>query len=179
MGQRAVARLTEDPLNYISNFIDVGNAATISQARFHLDEIEPEMLRCKNFFRPSPSLRIKATGEISLCPLIESAEGYGNVHAGRFVDSLNTLDRAIVYDLHASRSIGDYLPYMDRTIFGERLDHICSARTIITMIARRMIERSVSGDDPTAVRAINEEVARLTGHMPADGPTATGIRRPR
>jgi sulfatase maturation enzyme AslB (radical SAM superfamily) len=174
-----IQALLADEANYASNFIDVGNAVELKQSRIHIDQIPPELLRCKNFFRPHPSLRIQASGDLSLCPLIDSGVGYGNVHHEGLLHALNHLQERFVFKLHAERKIEDYLGYLDRTIFGEHVDHICSLRTIVTMLAKAIDERGVDRSDAAALRDINLEVARKAGWLPANGPVALGRPRPK
>jgi pyruvate-formate lyase-activating enzyme len=173
-----IARLQRDPCNYISNFIDTGNAVQLRRGRQDLERWPDDLLRCKNFFRPHPSLRVQATGEISLCPLVDAGEGYGNLRTRSFLEILNTLQDAFPFRLHAERRIADYKRFLDPELFGGRFDHICALRTILAMIARRMEERGVSPEDLASIRAINEEVARKAGYLPASGKTSNGTRLP-
>lgn len=46
------------------------------------------------------------------------------------------------------------------------------------MIARRTEERGVSPEDLASIRAINEEVARKAGYLPASGKISNGTRLP-
>ncbi len=173
-----IERLQGDPHNYLSHLVDTGNAVQLrrkedASARWRDDE-----LRCKNFFRPHPSLRIQATGEVSLCPLIDAGEGYGNVHQRGLLAVMNGMQDAFVYRLHAEKKLGDYRKFLDPELFGGRFEHLCALRTVLTMVARRMHERGVSGEDAEAIRAINVEVARRAGYLPPEGRTGNGTRRP-
>jgi len=62
--ESAVVGLLVDDANYLSHFVDVGTAAgkwaSGSEPRVFTDE----ELCSRNFFRPSPSLRVKASGEV-------------------------------------------------------------------------------------------------------------------
>jgi pyruvate-formate lyase-activating enzyme len=162
----AVQRLVQDESNYVSNFIDVGGGVKLRRSRGDVTQFSGEELRCKNFFRPSPTLRIKATGEIALCPLIEGGDGYGNVHERDVVELLNHMQDAFVYKLHAERRVGEHLRFVDPEIFGGSIGHACSVRVAINMIARAMHDRGVAGDDSTTIRAINVEVAEKMGVLP-------------
>ena len=167
-------------MNYASHFIDVGNGAlSTSQSRVHLDTLDERLLRCKNFFRPHPSLRIQADGELALCPLVGAATGYGNVHRRPFVEVLNGMHDAAVYRIHAEDRIAQYLPLLDRSIFGESFAHVCSLRVVLTLLARGIEEQGVDPHDPAALRELNVAVARQAGFLPREGPQALGIRRPR
>lgn len=176
----AVQRLVGDESNYVSNFIDVGGGVKLRRSRGDISAFSDEELRCKNFFRPSPTLRIKATGEISLCPLIEGGDGYGNVHERDIVDLLNHMQDAFVYKLHAERRVGAHVRFVDPEIFGGSIGHACSVRVAINMIARAMHDRGVAADDHAAIRMINVEVAEKMGVLPRAGiHRANGHSRPR
>lgn len=177
---RAARRILRDESNYVSNFIDVGAGVKLRRSRADAAAWTDEELRCKNFFRPSPTLRIKATGEISLCPLVEGGDGYGNVHERDVVELLNHLQDAVVYKLHAERRLGEARRFLDAEVFGGSIGHPCSVRVAINMIALAMHERRVAADDRAAIRAINVEVAEKMGVLPRSIPNrANGHARPR
>ncbi|MCB9639529.1 MAG: radical SAM protein [Myxococcales bacterium] len=160
-----------DPDNFSSNLVDINNAVQLSESHFHLSQLPTESLRCKAFFRPSPKLSVAASGEISICPLMNAAEKYGNLHQKPLIDILNNLDDNFIFKLHAEDQIGQYLPLMDPKLFGEHFDHLCSLRTILNLIARKMHDRGIdpqqlSPTDHEVLKQINLDVARLTGHMP-------------
>jgi hypothetical protein len=162
-GEDGPLRLLEDDHNYVSHFVDVGTPCMLGQTSGGLGAFTDEQLRCKNFFRPSPSLRIKASGEISLCPLVEAGDGYGNIHTRDVVDILNHLHEAFVYRLHADRRLGEYRPFLDAEVFGEHPRHVCGVRVALNMVARAMHDRGIANDDQVAIRAINVEVAEKMG----------------
>jgi len=176
--QELLARLQGDGVNYISNFIDTGNAVQLRRGRRDLGKWPDELLRCKNFFRPHPSLRIQATGEVSLCPLVDSGEGFGNIHEKPLIDVLNGMQDAFVHRLHAGHQIAGYKRFLDPELFGGRFDHICGLRTVLGMVASRMHERGVGEGDAEAIREINVEVARKAGYLPAEGRVSNGTRLP-
>jgi hypothetical protein len=124
-------------------------------------------LYCRNFYRLSPSLTVKANGELATCRLSQAGEGYGNIHERPLIEILNHFDEAFVYQLHASRQLEQYLPLVDRSLFGSAFTHLCSLRSIITLLARKMHEQGISPDDTPAIERINREVAVLTGHHSA------------
>jgi MoaA/NifB/PqqE/SkfB family radical SAM enzyme len=177
-GARGAERLVRDPMNYVSNLVDVGNAVRLRRHRDDRPPIADDDLRCKNFFRPRPSVRIQATGELSLCPLAEGGEGYGNVHERGLLDVLNGMQDAFAYRLHAEGRIASYRRFLDPAVFGARFDHACALRTALAMIARRLEERGVDENDAEAIRAVNVEVARKVGALPPLGKTANGTRLP-
>jgi hypothetical protein len=176
----ALARVVSDDANYVSNLIDVGGAVQLRRSRGAVPTFSDADLRCKNFFRPSPTLRIKASGEISFCPLVEGGDGYGNVHDRDVVDLLNHLHEALPYRLHAERRIGEILRFLDAEVFAGSLAHACSARVALNMIARAMDERGIQPDDRAAIHAINVEVAEKMGVRPRSFVhRANGHARPR
>jgi MoaA/NifB/PqqE/SkfB family radical SAM enzyme len=164
----ALRRVLGDESNYVSNFIDVGGGVQLRRSKRDLAAHSDEALRCKNFFRPSPTFRVKATGEVALCPLVEGGDGYGNVRERDVVDILNHLDAAFVSRMHAERRVGEHRRLLDAEVFGGGLGHVCAARTALNMVARAVHERGVSPDDAAAVRAINVEVAEKMGVLPRE-----------
>jgi sulfatase maturation enzyme AslB (radical SAM superfamily) len=157
-------RLSLDPSNSISNFIDIGNGAQDERVQFPILDQREHPLYCRNFYRLSPSLTIKANGELATCRLSQAGEGYGNLHERHLVDILNHFDEAFVYQLHADRQLDAYLPLVDRSLFGLAFTHLCSLRSIVTLLARKLHEQGVSPEDVLGVQRINHEVAALTGH---------------
>ena len=158
-------RLSLDPFNAISHFIDIGNGAKDERLQFPILEERSHALYCRNFYRLSPSLTIKANGELATCRLATAGEGYGNLHYKSLVEIINHFDEAFVYRLHTERRLEDYLPLMDRRLFGEQFTHLCALRAIVTLLARKMNEQGITPDDSPAIQRINQEVARETGHL--------------
>lgn len=161
-----VRRMVSDRSNYISNLIDVGGAVQIRRKSQKIADIPDEILRCKNFFRPHPTFRVKASGEVSLCPLVEGGDGYGNVHERDVVEIMNHMQDALVYRLHAERRIGAYKHLLDPELFGSRIGHVCSLRTALNMLANVMQARGIREDDAEGLRAANREVAEKIGLVP-------------
>lgn len=157
-------RLSMDSTNSISHFIDIGNGAKDDAMQFPILDERKHALYCRNFYRLSPSLTIKANGELATCRLSSAGEGYGNIHEQRLVDILNHFDQAFVYQLHAERRLEEYLSLVDRDLFGASFTHLCSLRSIVTLLARKMHEQSVDFSDSANIQRINREVALLTGH---------------
>lgn len=157
-------QLLEDRYNTISSFIDIGNGAQTQGSTFRLDDLPLHQLPCKGFYRPSPSLTIKANGEVSTCRIANAGEGYGNIHDQEVVAILNRMQEQFVFQLHAQRRLETYLPYVDRQIFGESFGHLCTLRAILTLLARKIEESQITLDDAPALRRINLEVAHYTGH---------------
>jgi MoaA/NifB/PqqE/SkfB family radical SAM enzyme len=162
--RKRALRLSLDPTNSISNFIDIGNGARDERLQFPILDQRKHALYCRNFYRLSPSLTIKANGELATCRLSQAGEGYGNIHGCPLVEILNHFDEAFVYQLHASRQLEKYLPLVDRSLFGSAFTHLCSLRSIVTLLARKLHEQGVSPEDATSVQRINREVAAVTGH---------------
>lgn len=158
--------LSLDSTNAISHFIDIGNGAKDETLQFPILDERQHALYCRNFYRLSPSLTIKANGELATCRLSSAGEGYGNLHEKRLVDILNHFDDAFVYQLHAERRLEEYLPLVEQSLFGESFTHLCTLRSIVTLLARKMHEQSVEFSDYAGVQRVNREVALLTGHLP-------------
>lgn len=160
-----IERLWKDSTNHFSNFIDINNAVQLRQKRFTLSQISESFLRCKAFFRPSPTLIMSASGEVGVCSILNAGEKYGNIHNQDLIHILNHLQDSFVYKLHAENRIVDYLKFFDKDIFGSYFDHVCSLRAILTLIARRIEEKQISPDDKQAIHQVNLEVAKITGHL--------------
>mgnify|MGYP002640606458 CR=1 FL=1 len=159
-------KLALDPFNAISSFIDIGNGANDENLRFSIDEELAHPLYCRGFYRLSPSLTIKANGELASCRLATAGESYGNLHEKSMVEIINHFDEAFISRLHIERRLEEYLPLVDRDIFGDQFTHLCSLRAVITILARKMDEQSVNMGDAVAIQRINREVALETGHLP-------------
>lgn len=177
--QEQVEAVLRDEANYVSNFVDVGGAVQLRRRRTDIAAVPDAELRCKNFFRPYPTFRVKASGEVSLCPLVDGGDGYGNVHDRDVVDIVNTMHEALVYRLHAEGRLGAYRPLLDASLFGGHVSHVCTLRTALNMLARTLEARGVAHDDVEAVRAANLDVAERMGFAPrALKHRANGHRRP-
>jgi len=160
--QTTLGRLLYDNTNQFSSFVDIGNAVRLKKNKHKIDEIPLALLRCKAFYRPSPSLRIMANGNLSVCPLLDSGEGYGNIHTRSIVEILNNFRNAGAYKLHADNDIVHYLKYLDKNIFGEYFDHICSIRCILTLLARHINQESVLTEEK--LLEINKKIAGYAGY---------------
>lgn len=158
-------RFAADPLNHISNFIDINNAVQLRKRTQTLDQIADAQIRCKAFYRPAPTMRVMASGELGICPLMNAAEGYGNIHERPLRDILNSLQESLLFQLHASREIEKMRAHLDRSVFGEHFDHVCSLRTVLNLLARKMHDRDIDPQDAEAMYSLNLEVARITGHL--------------
>jgi MoaA/NifB/PqqE/SkfB family radical SAM enzyme len=159
-----VFTLIKDPLNTLSRFIDIGNGTQDRGERFNLHDTPDSILYCKGFFRPAPFLTIKANGEIATCRITNAGEGYGNIHQQDLVHLLNHLQDNFVFKLHAERRLGEYIRFVDPTIFGNSFAHLCTLRAILTLIAGRMAESGVESGDRKTILRLNHEVAKFTGH---------------
>lgn len=154
-------KLFTDTTNSFSNFIDIGNGASQRRNKFNIKDIPAEYLRCKAFYRPSPNLRINANGNLSVCPLLDAGEDFGNIHEKGIIEILNSFQDSFAYRLHAGKRVGEYLKYLNTDIFGETFDHVCTVRTILTLIARQISKESVLTDEK--ILEINNHVAREVG----------------
>jgi len=156
-------RLEQDEQNYRSNLVDVGGAAALRKGTIKLRAIRGEDLPCRGFFRPSPSLRINAGGEVATCPLMGGAPGFGNLRGKSLAHILNHLQETPLFRLHAEKRIADYRRFLDPGFFGGGVDHLCAVRVAVSRIAPIMLERGVDPEDAPAVRSVNEEVALNMG----------------
>ena len=154
--------LIEDPTNQFSHFIDIGNGAKLRKNRKKIADIPLHLLRCKAFYRPSPSLRIMANGNLSVCPLLDAGQSYGNIHEQDFLDILNNFQDSFAYKLHAGNEISTYLKYLDQNVFGGHYDHLCSIRTILTLLAKEI--NPLQPVSPEMLLEINRKIARYSGH---------------
>lgn len=159
-------RLLRDESNYASNLVDVGGAVQLRRSRQAPVEIPDDLLRCKNFFRPSPTFRVKASGEVSLCPLVEGGDGYGNVHDRDPIAIINEMHETLVYQLHAENAITAVRPLLDGSLFDTRIQHVCTLRTAINMLARVIVEEGIDPSDHDRVREANVRVAEKMGFLP-------------
>ena len=167
--EELVTTLLRDRTNIISGFVDFGNGAGGgNHGPWSLRNTDDRLLRCAGFYRPAPQLTIKANGEISTCRLASAGDGYGNIHDGEVVETLNRIPERFIYRLHAERRIGEYRNCVDPSVFGKRFGSICTLRAIVTMVARKMHEAGVESGDSAAVARINREVALITGHFRED-----------
>ncbi len=160
--QTKINKLSRDSTNHFSNFIDIGNGVHIKKNKYKIDDIPLHLLRCKAFYRPAPSLRIMANGNLSVCPLLDAGEGFGNIHTQNIIEILNNFHTSYVYKLHANNDIKNYMRYFDKDIFGEYYDHICSIRIILTLLAKHVHSRSSLTRDE--ILKINKEIAVYAGY---------------
>lgn len=156
-------RLAQDGQNFMSNLVDVGGAAALRRGRIQARAIRSEDLPCKGFFRPGPSLRLNATGEVTTCPLMGDAPGFGHLGRRSLAHILNHMQGTPLFRLHAEKRIAGCRRFLSPGFFRGGVDHICAARVAVTRIALLMQERGVDPEDAQAVRSVNEEVARKMG----------------
>jgi MoaA/NifB/PqqE/SkfB family radical SAM enzyme len=154
--------LSQDETNQFSHFIDIGSGVNLKKNRRKIDEILPVLLSCKAFYRPSPGLRIMANGNLSVCPLLDAGEDYGNIHEQSIIQILNNFQDSFLYKLNAGKHVRNYLQYLDTSIFGEYYDHLCSVRVILILLAKYMNEEKELNSD--TLLAINRRIARYSGH---------------
>lgn len=154
-------KLFADTTNTFSNFIDIGNGANRRKNKFRVKDIPPEYLHCKAFYRPAPNLRINANGNLSVCPLLDAGEDFGNIHEKGIVEILNNFQNSFAYRLHAEKRVGEYLKYLDTEVFGETFDHVCTVRTILTLLANQISKESALTDEK--ILEISKKVAKEAG----------------
>ncbi len=122
-------------MNHISNFIDIGRGSELRTGSYDVHSVPPDALRCNAFFRPSPTLRIMANGEVGICPLMHGKEAYGNIHHRELADILNSLQDSVLFKLHAENRIGTFLNRLDAEEFKDGFDHLCSVRIAVNHLA--------------------------------------------
>jgi MoaA/NifB/PqqE/SkfB family radical SAM enzyme len=154
--------LIKDPTNQFSHFIDIGNGAKLRTNRNKIADIPLHLLRCKAFYRPSPSLIIMANGNLSVCPLLDAGQSYGNIHEQDFMDILNNFQDSFAYKLHAGNEISTCLKYLDQDVFGNHFDHLCTIRAIVTLLAKEI--NSAQPVTPEILLEINRKIAHCSGH---------------
>lgn len=160
-----LTRLLGDDYNYVSNLVDVGAAMALRQGRIRIKEVEDRHLRCKNFFRPFPSLFLNATGAVTTCPLMGGQPGFGDLYRPGLVHTLNHMHESPIFRLHAEGRLGDYRRWLDPRVFGDRIDHICTLRVALTRLALALDGGACDPGNPAALRALNEEVAASMGQV--------------
>lgn len=84
------------------------------------------------------------------------------IFQGRLTDIHRSLiTQGFVNKLHANNKVKDYLKYLDKKIFGEYYDHICSIRAILTLLAKNI--NSDCSLTPDAIFEI-KKIARYSGY---------------
>ena len=68
---------------------------------------------------------------------------------------------AFVHRLHAEHQIATYRPLLEGW-FGERVEHVCSMRAALTLVARELHEQGIDPGDKDAARPVLDAVARRT-----------------
>jgi len=154
--------LSGDDTNQFSHFIDIGSGVKLKKNRREISGILPELLNCKAFYRPSPALRIMANGNLSVCPLLDAGEDYGNIHEKSIIGILNNFQDSFLYQLNAGKQMKHYLKYLDTSVFGEYYDHLCSIRVILILLAKYINEEKELNSK--TILAINRRIARYSGH---------------
>jgi hypothetical protein len=103
-----------------------------------------------------------ANGNLSVCPLLDAGEDYGNIHEKSIIQILNNFQDSFLYKLNAGKHVRNYLQYLDTSIFGENYDHLCSVRVILILLAKYMNEEKELNSE--TLLAINRRIARYSGH---------------
>jgi hypothetical protein len=84
---------------------------------------------------------------------------------GLRIDILNHIQDGFIYKLHAEKRLAKYVKFVDASVFGRYFVHLCAPRAILTLLAKRMEEEGVDPSDKDAIRRVNREVAKYTGHL--------------
>lgn len=158
-----VDRLLRDAQNYVSNLVDVGGAAALRSGKLRLDQVLDGDLRCKAFFRPAPSLRLNAGGEVATCPLMGGSSGFGNLRQRGLLEILNHLQETPLFRLHAEKRIAGFRSLLDRRFFPDGIDHVCTLRVAVSRLALLMHETATGPGDAAGILALNRAVARAMG----------------
>jgi len=137
--EEAIQLLQTDQTNTFSCFIDIGHGAKLKQGRIPIAEISPYNLICKAFYRPSPNLRINANGNLSVCPLLDCGEGFGNIHQTDIIQLLNHFQDNIAYKLHSEKAITSFQKLLSPAIFGQHVEHLCAIRAVLILIAKEIL----------------------------------------
>jgi len=154
-------RLLKDDTNYVNQSGSADNAAGETLLVAGDDN---ELIECKTFFPPHSSLRIRSNGQVSLCPLqMKKRMANGDL---RFIDILNNIQEVYSCRLKDHDQLGEYRKYLDASLFGKNFDHVCRLRSLLRMVADAMEHQQISPDDTSAIRHMNVDIARRTGHLP-------------
>ncbi len=134
--KEALQKLQSDNTNHFSNFIDINNGSKLRKGLFHVknERITKELIRCKAFYRPSPTLRIRADGSIGICPLMNQDELYGNINDKSTMDIINNVHKTFSYQLHSKKLLSNYIPYLHKGVL-EKFDHLCTLRIALHKLA--------------------------------------------
>lgn len=156
-------RLHRDPQNHFSSLVDVGGAAVLRRGRLQLHQVLDADLPCKAFYRPGHSLRLGADGEVSTCPLMGDAPGFGNLRDRSLLDILNRMQETPLFRLNAEGGLARFRPLLDPRFFPGGIDHVCTLRVALNRLALLMLGRGTDPGDAASVRAMNEAVAGEMG----------------
>ena len=153
----AVTTLHMDSTNHFSNFIDINNGASLRKGNFSIENIPAGMIKCKAFYRPSPTLRIKADGSMGICPLMNQNELYGNVHEQSVIEVINNAHRSLSYLLHSQNDISEYIKYLEPETL-DRFDHICTLRIALHKLAIAFYDNEIKNPNSIQIKKMNEIV---------------------
>ncbi len=153
----AILLLQIDSTNHFSNFIDINNGASLRKGNFSIENVPKEMIKCKAFYRPSPTLRIKADGSIGICPLMNQDEYYGNVHEKSVVEVINNAHKSFSYLLHSENDISKYIEFLEPETL-DRFDHICTLRIALHKLAIAFHDNKIINPNSAQIKQMNEIV---------------------
>jgi len=153
----AILLLQMDSTNHFSNFIDINNGASLRKGNFTIANVPTKMIKCKAFYRPSPTLRIKADGSIGICPLINQDEYYGNIHNQNIIEVVNNAHRSFSYLLHSQNSINKYIKFLELETL-DKFDHICTLRIALHKLAIAFKDNKIENPNSTQIKQMNEIV---------------------
>jgi len=153
----AISLLQMDSTNHFSNFIDINNGASLRKGNFSIDNVPTNMIKCKAFYRPSPTLRIKADGSIGICPLMNQDELYGNVHEQSIIEIINNAHKTFSYSLHSQNDISKYIKFLEPETL-DRFDHICTLRIALHKLAIAFHNHKIENPSSSQVKQMNQIV---------------------
>ena len=153
----AVLLLQRDSTNHFSNFIDINNGANLRKGNFSIKSVPLKMIKCKAFYRPSPTLRIKADGSIGICPLMNQDELYGNVHEQSIIEIINNAHKTFSYTLHSQNDINKYVKYLEPDTL-DKFDHICTLRIALHKLAMAFYDNQIKNPNSSQIKQMNEIV---------------------
>jgi len=153
----AIKLLQMDSTNHFSNFIDINNGASLRKGNYSIENVPREMIKCKAFYRPSPTLRIKADGSIGICPLMNQDEYYGNVHNQSIIEVINNAHKSFSYLLHSENNINKYIEFLEPETL-ERFDHICTLRIALHKLAIAFNDNKIKTPTSSQIKQMNEIV---------------------
>lgn len=153
----AISTLQMDSTNHFSNFIDINNGASLRKGKFSIENVPVKIIKCKAFYRPSPTLRVKADGSIGICPLMNQNELYGNIHDQSIVEIINNAHKSFSYLLHSKNDIRKYIKFLEPETL-DKFDHICTLRIALHKLAIAFYDNKITNPNKKQIKEMNKIV---------------------